>query len=365
MNRLALELPSPQQVLYQTLKLDLLTEWSLEKWVRSRLSFPELCADPIEHEQLLEAATAYHQINEGAWLPATDTATSAVASTGDAVQRLYTENPYPVWRVLGRSPQPRPLSEILSSNIDPPIEVLIAGCGTGQHALQTASRLSDARVWAIDISATSISYAKSMGNRFPDLQVRWQQADLFRIPPTFPQRYHLIESIGVLQHLSDPMAGLRHLASHLLPGGWMRLGLYSQRAREPLKRFQRIANSEQWPCLVHLREHLCSLEATEDFDYLTQFRDFYSLSGLRDLLLHPREIEFTPKNLLQFLQGAGMQFMGFDNLAEHVQAGFQKECGSQAIRDLLAWEYFEQKYPRTFKDLYVFWCRPTGSESPQ
>ena len=141
----------------------------------------------------------------------------------------------------------------------------------------------------------------------------------------------------------------------------MRLGLYSQRARQPLKRFQKIANSQRWPSLVHLREHLCSYEETEEFDYLTQFRDFYSLSGLRDLLLHPREVEFTPKSLQHFLQEAGLQFMGFDNLAEHVQADFRRECPSQASNDLHAWEHFEEKYPRTFKDLYVFWCRPTKS----
>ena len=66
LNRLALELPSPHQILCQTLKLDLLTQWSLEKWVRSRLSFPELCVNPMEHQQLLEAAAARSGVRKGA-----------------------------------------------------------------------------------------------------------------------------------------------------------------------------------------------------------------------------------------------------------------------------------------------------------
>ena len=38
-------------------------------------------------------------------------------------------------------------------------EILVAGCGTGQHALITASRFSNARVLAVDLSLSSLSYA--------------------------------------------------------------------------------------------------------------------------------------------------------------------------------------------------------------
>ncbi len=43
---------------------------------------------------------------------------------------------------------------------NPTVDVLIAGCGTGQHAIETAQRFSGARVLAIDLSLTSLAYAK-------------------------------------------------------------------------------------------------------------------------------------------------------------------------------------------------------------
>ena len=39
------------------------------------------------------------------------------------------------------------------------LDVLIAGCGTGQHAIETAQRFAGARVLAIDLSRTSLGYA--------------------------------------------------------------------------------------------------------------------------------------------------------------------------------------------------------------
>ena len=43
--------------------------------------------------------------------------------------------------------------------------------------------------------------------------------------------FDLIESNGVLHHMADPWAGWRVLLSLLRPGGFMRIGLYSEIAR--------------------------------------------------------------------------------------------------------------------------------------
>ena len=39
-------------------------------------------------------------------------------------------------------------------------DILIAGCGTGQHSLITASRFSECHVTAVDFSLASLAYAK-------------------------------------------------------------------------------------------------------------------------------------------------------------------------------------------------------------
>jgi hypothetical protein len=68
-----------------------------------------------------------------------------------AVRNQYEENPYPRWINAGLSDKPRPIREVLQAikvhhNLDAQQfsdkpDVLVAGCGTGQHALGTASRL--------------------------------------------------------------------------------------------------------------------------------------------------------------------------------------------------------------------------------
>ena len=63
--------------------------------------------------------------------------------------------------------------------LDRPCEVLIAGCGTGQQAVQAALAYGpQARVLAIDLSAASLAYAARMAERFGARNVAFAQADL-------------------------------------------------------------------------------------------------------------------------------------------------------------------------------------------
>ena len=43
-------------------------------------------------------------------------------------------------------------------------EILIAGCGTGQHAITTASKYKKSKILALDLSFKSLSYAKRKAN---------------------------------------------------------------------------------------------------------------------------------------------------------------------------------------------------------
>ena len=48
------------------------------------------------------------------------------------------------------------------------------------------------------------------------------------------QKFDIIESAGVLHHMDEPMAGWRVLTDLLKPGGLMKIGLYSQSARQQI-----------------------------------------------------------------------------------------------------------------------------------
>ena len=85
------------------------------------------------------------------------------------VREQYEENPYPRWVNLGLSTAPKTIRSVMQDlkvNLDlnehqfpTNPKILIAGCGTGQHALSVASSFQNSSVLAIDLSLSSLSYA--------------------------------------------------------------------------------------------------------------------------------------------------------------------------------------------------------------
>ena len=56
--------------------------------------------------------------------------------------------------------------------------ILIAGCGTGQHSIATATRFKGSKVLAIDLSLSSLSYAKRKTEELGIKNVEYMQADI-------------------------------------------------------------------------------------------------------------------------------------------------------------------------------------------
>ena len=90
--------------------------------------------------------------------------------TSVAVRNQYEENPYPRWVNTSIEPIPYKIPHFLTrtkllglSNYehfsDKP-KILVAGCGTGQNAIASASCFKDSQVTAIDLSLSSLGYAK-------------------------------------------------------------------------------------------------------------------------------------------------------------------------------------------------------------
>ena len=101
-------------------------------------------------------------------------------------------------------------------------DILIAGCGTGQHSIETARQFKGARVLAIDLSLTSLCYAKRKTKELGVKNIEYGQADVLQLQ-AIGRTFDIIEASGVLHHLADPLAGWRVLLSILRPGGFMKL----------------------------------------------------------------------------------------------------------------------------------------------
>ena len=149
------------------------------------------------------------------------------------VKQQYEENPYPRW-IKPAPVQPKTLAEYLGSGISMPalghrgaVEILIAGCGTGQNLVEMAREISGSDVTAIDLSLASLSYAKRQATALGLNNVTFAVADILNLG-SVGRTFDLIDASGVLHHLEDPWAAWRVLLTLLRPGGLMRVGLYSK-----------------------------------------------------------------------------------------------------------------------------------------
>jgi 2-polyprenyl-3-methyl-5-hydroxy-6-metoxy-1,4-benzoquinol methylase len=287
----------------------------------------------------------------------------------EAVRRQYEANPYPRWlSTSGKSPRPladylRALLPHLSERPEPPVgpKVLVAGCGTGKHAIDVALRTRNATVLAIDLSRNSLAYAQRKAREAGLEQVRFAQADILALDG-LQERFDLIEAVGVLHHLDDPLAGWRRLVGLLNPGGLMKIGLYSTRARAAIaaaRGFVRQSGFAADPTgLRRARQAILALDPAELARKVTGELDFYSLSGCRDLLFNVQERDYELPEIAEALGGLGLRFLGFEFAdPEASRAYAQRFPEDRAMTNLECWDIFETEAPETFRNMYQFWCR--------
>ena len=102
----------------------------------------------------------------------------------------------------------------------------------------------------------------------------------------------MIESVGVLHHMADPLKGWRKLLGVLRPHGVMRIGLYSEFARREVVAGRRIIAERGFGTspdeIRRCRQELLALPDGAPAKANTKWRDFYSLNECRDLLPRAR-----------------------------------------------------------------------------
>jgi SAM-dependent methyltransferase/tetratricopeptide (TPR) repeat protein len=287
-------------------------------------------------------------------------------STSRAVREQYEENPYPRWLSLARPHQAMRAAEHLGAEPD----ILVAGCGTGSHSALTAMRFPTARVLAVDLSLTSLAYARRRGNELGLGRIEYAQGDILALGG-LQRRFDLVESIGVLHHLREPLAGWRVLADLVKPGGMMFIGVYSELARRSIVAARAFIAEHGFPADAAgiRRARRAILEKMDDW-VLRRLRtnvDFYSLSGCRDLLFHVQEHRFTVPRIAEALDALGLSFIGFDSLDRDAVRNYRARFpGDPDMRSLSNWDAFERDNPDTFPNMYQFWLRkPVSSETPR
>jgi SAM-dependent methyltransferase len=286
------------------------------------------------------------------------------------VRAQYEERPYPSWRTLPRR-APRPLGEVLAATLaDPELvrsvstpapRILVAGCGTGRHAIATATRFTGAEVLAIDLSLTSIGFAARRAERLGIGNIAFAQADILGLE-ALTDRFDVIECSGVLHHMSDPEAGWRVLRGLLKPRGLMRIALYSERGRSAIDEARALIAEHGLGATVDgIRATRAAIRALPDgapARRIAASPDFYAVSGCRDLFFHAHEDRFRLPRIASALERLELEFLGFELPDTRVRRIYRERFPRDpAARDLANWDRLEAEIPSLFAAMYAFWCR--------
>ena len=348
--------PSPQSILC----LASYTPLNQYEWSSSLLVTNEI------QEVLTRQITEPNQeANFKTILPVLEEITNKVSSK---VRKQYEASPYPRWVDLGLRLKPTAISKVVHkrkiklfddkiNDVEAP-NILIAGCGTGQHSIGTGARFKGSKVLAIDLSLSSLSYAKRKTEELGIQNIDYMQADILDLGK-LGRQFDIVESVGVLHHMDDPFAGWRVLTDCLKSGGLMRIGLYSKLARQ---------------LIVQIRKEISNAGIGLSNEAIKSFRtmvinsnqkhhkailnspDFYSLSELKDLLFHVQEHRFTIHRIKEYLSESGLKFCGFES--EKIVSHFKLiNAGADDPFDLDKWQAYEEVNPSTFSEMYQFWCQ--------
>jgi SAM-dependent methyltransferase len=283
------------------------------------------------------------------------------------VRAQYEDNPYPRWVTVAPTPPVASIAAHVRALFpDAPLretdepessDILIAGCGTGQQSIGSAQRFPRARVLAIDLSLASLAYARRKSDA-AGVAIDYAQADILEL--ALPRRFDLIESTGVLHHLADPMRGWTVLLDHLKPGGFMRIGLYSEFGRTNIVVLHKLIGERGYTGtpddIRRFRQDLMS-GSQDRYAAIIHSPNFYSTSACRDLLFHVQEHRLTLPRIAEFLAGHGLSFLGFEldgRTSARYRVAFPDDA---AMTDLALWHRYETANPDTFRGMYQFWVQ--------
>jgi SAM-dependent methyltransferase len=143
--------------------------------------------------------------------------TSSVAGLlGDTAARDYSRK----LQLFNAFAEPELVRVVASLGIEPGMRILDAGCGTGEALKWLAVEAgAGGLVVGLDLASAHVAAARAA----MPAGTAVLQADLLR-PPLGAGSFDLIWAVNTVNHLSDPIAGVKRLASLLVAGGRIALG---------------------------------------------------------------------------------------------------------------------------------------------
>ncbi len=338
--------------------------------------------------KLSEALAAQAALNEGAWLFDAEER-ARLAEAPQAIRRAYLPDrpgpaeagafdhavtravaaqyegwPYPAWRRVLAAPPSSLAKDVRGRDPDgpdtipTPADILIAGCGTGRQTAMIALRYPKDHLTSIDISEASLAYARERCAASGLSGIEFRILDLHAVE-TLGRQFDAILCTGVLHHLPDPEAGWEALNRVLRPGGVMHVMVYSRVARMRIMAWRKALGdltrrTVDDDLLREIRGRLMALPQSA----IPKNRDFQTLAGVHDLLMHRHEDPFDIPRIRRALERMGLELIQFELPTAKIRAAYRANHPDDPLRrDYAGWTEMERKDPSMFAAMYDLWCR--------
>lgn len=286
--------------------------------------------------------------------------------TSKKVQKQYESSPYPRWDNMPVNKHDH-YNYIVQTEISPntfiyekeKTKILIAGCGTGRHAINVAMSSQRSKVTALDLSADSLAYGIRKANEMGISNIEWFQGDILEVEK-FDYNFDYIESSGVLHHMENPSKGFEALMKKLEPNGLMKIGLYSSSSKRRLNNLKEYIKNNNIKRnkkdIDKLRNYIKNSDDEDCLFLKKHIADFFITSEIIDLLLHEQEVFFTIPDLKKLFKNE-FNFLGFifeNREKKYYQSQFPNDRNHTNLDN---WEIIESKNPDFFRRMYQFWLQ--------
>ncbi|QDZ39230.1 class I SAM-dependent methyltransferase [Euhalothece natronophila Z-M001] len=200
------------------------------------------------------------------------------------------------------------------------IRILDAGCGTGVGTEYLVHLNPEASVIGIDISPEALKVAQERCQRSGGAdRVTFQEMNVEQAH-TLEGQFEMINCVGVLHHLPDPVAGIKALASKLAPGGIMHIFVYGELGRWEVRLMQNaiaLLQPNDYQEGVNIGRKLFEI-LPENNRIVKREKERWALDNQRDacfadMYVHPQEIDYNINTLFDLIKESWLDFVGFSN----------------------------------------------------
>ncbi|KAM3108850.1 class I SAM-dependent methyltransferase [Phormidesmis sp. 146-33] len=202
------------------------------------------------------------------------------------------------------------------------IRILDAGCGTGVGTEYLVHLNPQAQVTGIDLSSGTLAVARERCQRSGADRVEFHHLSLYEANQ-LPGKFDLINCVGVLHHLPDPIRGIQSLATKLAPGGLMHIFVYAELGRWEINLMQQaialLQGNQRGDYRDGVQVGRQIFETLPENNRLVQReQERWSMENRRDecfadMYVHPQEIDYNIETLFQLIDASGLKFLGFSN----------------------------------------------------